>query len=122
MNLDGLIRRLERLESRRSSNRLEWRTNSGRRVSYSIVPEMLEAKFQLLEAQGAALCREPLPPFGAALTALLDTPEEELIRLSETLSWIATVPEQWAFVQDPPPDDDDGGLAGGGEIVLGRFP
>src|SRR5215207_1873233 len=113
MNLDGLGRRLERLESKQSSSRLTWHTRSGKRVSFSIVPEMLRAKFELLGAQAAALCRDPLPPFSDALESLLDTPEEELIRLSETLSWIATVPAQWAFVCNPPEDDDEGDVAGG---------
>jgi hypothetical protein len=122
MNLDGLDRRLSRLEEKRSSSRLEWRTQSGRKVSFSIVPEMLAAKFELLEAQAAALCRKPLPPFGDALTALLSTPEEELLRLSETLSWVATVPAQWDFVQNPPLDDDEEGFSGGGTVVEGMFP
>ena len=83
---------------------------------------MLAAKFELLECQAAALCRDPLPPFSDALESLLDTPEEELIRLSETLEWIATVPAQWAFVQDPGEDDDDDlGGGPGGDALLGRF-
>src|SRR5215212_9269209 len=121
-NLDGLNRRLEKLETQRSSSRLSWRTNTGKRVSFSIVPEMLEAKFTLLECQAAALVGDPLPTPGRALEALLSTSEEELLRLSETLSWVATVPQQWDFVLDPPEDADEGDIPGGDDGVLVRFP
>src|SRR5215208_2483740 len=101
-NLDGLDRRLGKLEAQRSSSRLSWKTSDGRRVSFSLVPEMLAAQFELFEAQGAALVGDPVPTPGRALAALLSTSEEELLRLSETLSWVATVSQQWAFVLEPP--------------------
>jgi|SRR5215211_814831 len=119
-NYEGLERRLQRLEEKRSSSRLSWRTNSGRLVSFTIVPELLGARFELFEAMGAALVGDPLSPPGNALEALLDAPEEALSRLSERLEWIGSIPAQWDFVCNPPPDDDEGSSSA--DEVLARFP
>ena len=103
MNLDGLDRRLSKLEEKSTGGRYEWRTSDGTKVSFDR-RDMHATRGELMTLQYLALrvaAGEPedWPPVSDALAALLATDEHTLARLGR-----GDVLQQWEWVQNPPPE------------------
>lgn len=88
-SLDGLDRRLSKLEERQSGARVTWRTESGRQVSFDSL-EMFRARMDLNRLLCASWLGEEPPVLGDALEALFNTSPEERARLAKSVPWLSS--------------------------------
>jgi len=103
MNLDGLDKRLSKLEERQNSSRCTWRLASGRQVSFDAI-EIFAARMDLYKRIYAAWCGEEMPEPTGALAALLNSTPEERARLAQRLPWLHYFDEEVERWQNPTPE------------------